>query len=159
MGCDIHPHLELRDPKTGKWREAEPLDLGPRYQGDRRTKRHPFDDRNYSVFGFLTGTVRDRDVKHLVDAPRGVPKDSPLYAQYGEPNDSYDCDYHSHSWVGLDELLAFDYEQTSFNRWATGGGMTPLREALGEFFFRDMKAIVGLTEDPKDTRVVFWFDN
>ena len=77
---------------------------------------------------------------------------------------------HSFSWLGLDELLAFDYGQTFEDRRCmkdgngaadagSGNGVTvTFLEFLGLAFFRDL-AIMRCLGDPSQIRVVFGFDN
>lgn len=57
MGCDIHSYVEVRGP-DGKWAVVS-------------SKFEPFRDRNYGVFAFLTGTVRNYSgIPGIVPAPR-----------------------------------------------------------------------------------------
>jgi hypothetical protein len=150
VGCDIHDYAEVR--LDGRW-----------------TARYSiFDtDRNYAWFGFLAD-VRNYSHSPVIAAPRGLPDDADLDAE--EREDALWCDFHSHSWLTLAELLAYDYDQVIWDRRITKGGNgaalaeegegqhLPLREFLGETFFRRLQLLAELGK-PEDVRLVFWFDN
>jgi hypothetical protein len=147
MGCDIHSYAEKR--VDGKW---EPLGFSP------------FDQRRYGMFGFLAGVRNYSDVPPIA-APRGLPRDASAYVR--EESDNWGSDGHSHSWLSLEELSAFDYDAAVEDRRIMvgndggctakpgGGEMTTWREFLGPEFFEDLKR---LKSDGAE-RVVFWFDN
>jgi hypothetical protein len=139
MGCDIHPHAEVRDPTTGKWTEASASFIeGP----------NPFDWRSYSVFAFLAGVRNYSKVSGIVVEPRGLPEDSPFHEsqckqeespawgrRYEPVSEAYNGDYHSHSYVTLAELLAFNYDATFTDRRNNGstisdGQVTTYRDYL-----------------------------
>lgn len=154
MGCDIHIHAERRE--DDHWAYA-PM------------KGKPLGSRSYGVFGFLAN-ARNYSAIRPIAMPRGFPEDAS-----GTTRSAYDwwgCDAHTPSWLTIEELLAYDYEQqiedrrytrqeapNFFNGAATcepgdGKHMT-LREFLGERFFEDLK----LLSDGGAQRIVFWFDN
>lgn len=160
MGCDIHPHVEIRDPVTGKW-AIQKGDFG-RERNSHPTVVRPFKDCNYGVFAFLTGTVRnDEGIHGITLSPRRLPEDSPLRASQYEGFDQLNSgDDHSHSWLTFRELSSFDYHadvkysgQIDTNRPA----MT-YRKFLGKDFFSDLLKLQALGA-LDDVRVVFWFDS
>ena len=154
MGCDIHIWAER---KTPNGYEVVTADFA---EGSA-----PFDWRSYGMFGFLA------DVRNYSDVPpiseqRGMPDDASAEAKDG----SDWC--HSHSWLSVAELAAFDYDQPvedrrvsrqiAPNMWSGGctaehggGEMTTYREFLGEAFFDDLAKLVACGAD----RIVFGFDS
>lgn len=149
MGCDIHSVAERR--ADGKWEAIKGF--------------APFDWRSYGMFGFLAN-VRNYSAIPCISEPRGLPDDSPF------SEDHSDCDYHSGSWLSVDELSAFDYEQeiedrrvtrqVAPNMWSGAvtaepgeGAKTTFREFLGEGFFDDLQKL----KDIGAERIVFCFDN
>jgi len=174
MGCDIHPIAEVR--KEGKW-TAVTADVFPFSEWDRKYYKKdggsaPFDWRSYSMFAFLAG-VRNLDHCEPLSEPRGIPDDASEEAK--ELEAFWECNGHSHSYVTLQELLAFDYDKTFGNRrvtkqvgpnaWSGGelaeegeGEIVTYRENLGPHFFAHLEALKALGE-PQDVRVVFLFDN
>jgi hypothetical protein len=147
MGCDIHTVAQKKT--AAGW---EDLDF------------RPFDWRSYGMFGFLAG-VRNYSAVAPIAEKRGLPDDFDA--------DRFDCsDYHSRSWLSVDELTAFDYDQKMEDRRVTrqvaegwydggqtaepGGGVTmTYREFLGESFFADLLELQDIGAD----RIVFAFDN
>lgn len=147
MGCDIHTTAERR--VEGKWQEIEDL--------------FPFDWRAYGMFGFLAD-VRNYSAVPPISAPRGTPEDSPSYDD--------DDDRHSHSWLSVEELCAFDYDQAMEDRRVSvtlpsgvvsgAGTCSPgegrkmsFREFLGKAFFEDLAKL----REAGAERVVFCFDS
>lgn len=157
MGCDIHTRAQKRN--GDKWEDL-PFE--------------PFDWRSYGMFGFLAD-VRNYSAVPPIAQPRGLPPDivrsNPNF--YGEHDDDYNgFGDHSFSWLSVEELLAFDYDQpledrrvtrqTAPNLWdggctaePGGGKMTTYREFLGESFFRDLDRLKEIGAE----RVVFGFDS
>lgn len=147
MGCDIHTHAERR--VDGKWQAVPEVT--------------PFDWRSYGMYGFLAG-VRNYSAVPQIAQRRDVPAD--LSGPVREDYERWDCDAHSASWLSLDELLAFNYDQPVEDRRVTingnggctaergGGEMTTYREFLGKQFFDDLEKMKAVGAE----RVVFWFD-
>ena len=158
MGCDIHTHLE-RQRADGSW---EQLQLG--YE--------PLGHRDYGLFGVLAD-VRNYSVVPPIAEPRDLPEDvSPeVRANFEE----WECDAHTPSWLTVQELVEFDYDQlmndrrvvrqTGPNSWDHGATGTPsegtpktYREFLGGHVMDQIEDLRALG-DPAQHRLVFWFDN
>lgn len=175
MGGDIHSFAEVKNAQTGKWEkvgEVFPLDEYDRKACNKEFGDSPFDWRSYSMYGFLAG-VRNYSHCEPLSEPKGLPDDlSPEVAKEAE---EWAGDGHSHSWLTLKELLAFDYDKTFRDKRVTKqvapdfwndaalaeegeGAHVTYRERLGEPFFRALEVLKTLGE-PENVRVVFWFDN
>lgn len=105
MGCDIHCYVEkLGD--DGIWRSVDPVGNDPRWM---RPGQLQWDfDRNYCSFAVMAGVRNSHDMEPISE-PRGLPSDvSPLVKA---ESDGFDVDGHSHSWLMLAELLAFDFDK------------------------------------------------
>jgi len=151
MGCDIHVVIEKKI--EGKWVQIDVPDV--------------FDYRSYGYFGFLAN-VRNYSAITPIDDPRGVPED--VKEQYKEIIN--DDNYHSFSWLSVEELLNYNYDQIIKDRRCTrrigenyysgactceiGEGLKfSLRDFLSVNFFENLKRL----KDAKADRIVFWFDN
>ena len=151
MGCDIHTFSERRT-LDGQWETV---------------KFAPFDWRSYAIFGFLAG-VRNSAMVTPISEPRGLPEDARSWVI----DQFCGMDYHTPSWLGVQELLDFDYEQIIENQRCTRqlgfnyfsgaetcdvgeGEKTTYREFLGEGFFADLNKLKELNAD----RIVFAFDS
>jgi hypothetical protein len=147
MGCDIHSQAEKRI--NGKWEVIPDL--------------HPFDWRQYGMFGFLAD-VRNYSAVPPLSQPRDLPE--------GSPSDGEDLGDHSYSWLSVEELTAFDYDQPMEDRRVTRqiapnvtsgavtcepgeGEKTTFREFLGPAFFKDLEELKAAGAE----RVVFGFDS
>lgn len=147
MGCDIHFHVEKKD-ENGKWISADKWTVDPWGDDDPDyidVKREDsfYHDRNYLLFGILAH-VRDRSVTPI-SSPRGLPKD--VSPEVKKRSDDYGADGHSHSWLTLAELLAYDWD-VAMNTYAAPTSFVretlPKLQALGS---------------PENVRIVFFFDN
>lgn len=177
MGCDIHTHVEVRG-ADGKWHlNRDPVFPMKRWTGPDTppaddVTNEIFDNRCYSLFGWLADVRNYSEVPPL-DQPRGLPKD--VSEGVGALAEEWRGDGHSHSYFTAEELLAVDYEKVVedrrytqevapnlFNGAATcepgKGEMKTLREHIGKHHVAQIEALCKLG-DPKDVRVVFWFDN
>lgn len=167
MGCDIHLWYERKN-FLSEWEDVPvPLD---------EWKAGPLDHRSYAIFGFLADVRNYSAIKPICE-PRGWPEDF-RYSSAGRTDDRYWCrddydydfmfdEYHTHTWLSIDELLNYDYDQLVEDRRVTinnNGGCTcepgdgkteTLREFLGEGFFRDLKTL----KECGVERIVFAFDN
>jgi hypothetical protein len=154
MGCDIH--ITYQRKVKDKWENAYP-------------EGTPLDSRDYGIYGFLANVRNYSDVKPISEQ-RGLPDDYvPDEDEYSLSN-LYNVNIHSCSWLSIDELLNFDYDQMTEDRRVTingDGGCTcrpgegqkiqkmTYREFLGEHFFNDLE----LLKAAKVERIVFGFDN
>lgn len=152
MGCDIHPYAERKT--DNGWEKIEGL--------------HPFDWRSYGMFGFLAN-VRNYSAVPPLSEPRDLPDD--ISDAVRAESESWKGDGHSHSWLSVAELSAFNYdadmEDRRVSRRVNGyihGGCTcdpgegenmTYRQFLCEDFFDDIKKL----QDAGAGRIVFWFDN
>jgi hypothetical protein len=153
MGCDIHTHAERK--VDGKYEAIKDL--------------HPFDWRSYAMFGWFADVRNYSDVPPLSDE-RGLPDD--VSDSVRTEHMGWGGDAHTASWMSVEELTAFNYDQPVEDRRVMvqlaenvvsgagtsdhgGGEMTTYREFLGPAFFRDLDALVSAGAD----RIVFWFDN
>lgn len=113
MGCDIHLHVEKQNP-LGEW-EHVPDPEGADWADPRRW----YHGRNYNLFAILADVrnghgfagVRTGDGFNPIDNPRGLPDD--VSADVRKMSDDWDTDGHSHSWLTVGEVLAYDWDQTS----------------------------------------------
>jgi len=154
MFGDIHSHAERRD-ASGKWTKVPDL--------------APFHARSATIHGWLAD-VRNEAVLPPIAARRGLPTD--LSTAVARNFMGWEDFAHSMSWVGVDELLAFDYDaawldsrtikRPHIDPWVNRlppesrqGTRRTFRELLGDEYFRDLEnlQIVGAE------RVVFWFDS
>jgi len=153
MGCDIHTYAERK--------------VGDRYE--LISNLTPFDWRSYGMYGFLADVRNYSDVPPLAEQ-RGLPDDAAAATKEAASNMAGDA--HSHTWLSVADLTAFDYclpledrrvtVQLAENMWSGagtagpgGGEMTTYREFLGDEFFADLAKLKEAGAD----RVVFWFDN
>ena len=153
MACDIHVWAERR--ADGCW---EVLGCMP----------EALESHDYGMFGFLAG-IRNYSAVTPIAECRGLPQD----AGNGVREAFEDCDGpHSASWLSLEELLSFNYDQPMEDRRATraiepigvdgratadpgGGETTTYREFLGEHFLKALEELKAAGAE----RIVFWFDN
>lgn len=156
MGCDIHAVIERRQATYGdrhEWLNSGDPDIG----------------RNYEMFAVLAG-VRNYDGIAPITEPRGLPSfkgwerfsDGEKWLSFHSWSDKpcremvewaerYDSDGHSHSWLTLAEIKAYDTEQEVFDAhvvtgrdddgkvlsvargvYRSGEDVTPTMEAVGK---------------------------
>jgi|TARA_R110000796_G_scaffold76145_1_gene170417 hypothetical protein len=112
----------------------------------------PYQGRNYSLFGVLAG-VRDsgNHMDKIVDWERGLPDD--VSSDICSLSDEWGIDGHSHNHIYMDELINSKYYTMSEKELEELG--------LHTHFFNDtINTILHFVGgDPKDIRLVFWFDN
>lgn len=159
MGCDIHTTAE-RKTEAG----YEPITNIEFTNGSA-----PFDWRDYGMFGLLAGVRNYSDIKPLSEL-KGIPKD--VSRDVREEYDDWGMDAHSASWLYIDELVEFKYDEQMEDRRITmkmpngvvsgaetatpgGGELMTYRKFLGEAFFADLSRL----EECGADRIVFWFDN
>lgn len=169
MACDIHDYLEIR--REGRWEYAGD-DAFPGNEYDFE-KHSPFDGvRSYGLYGFLAD-VRNYSQVPSVACKRGLPAD--VTSEVQAQSEEWDVNGHSHTWVSLAELLAYDYDQVIWDRRVTkqispglwsGAAIAQqgedehltLREFLGEWFFGRLELLKKFGA-PEDVRIIMWFDN
>jgi hypothetical protein len=152
MGCDIHITYQKKVNNT--WIDA--------YPGG-----SPLNYRSYALFGFLAN-VRNYSGITPISEPRGLPEDyEPDDDDHSLSNLRDNVDTHSCSWLSIDELLSFNYDQMTEDRRVMrngNGGCTcepgegekmTYREFLGEGYFEDLE----LLKEAGVERIVFGFDN
>lgn len=163
MGCDIHMQVERRvNGKWQRVEKLPPrpcscCDGRGHYEGrpsdkcywcGERSQREtgeatpgidtsPFHDRNYTVFSVLADVRNDGYVTPICQ-PRGLPDDRHVLLRKDEDcpeegEQDYDYGDHSHSWLTLAELRAYDWKQIvrdegfldaeSFAAWDKAGGI------------------------------------
>ena len=149
MGTDIHVTVQL---ETNSGYEDINLDF------------YPFDNRNYGVFGFLA------DVRNYSHVPPISPRRGyPTGYEIRDGDDHYD--YHSASWLTVNELANFNYDTEFEDRrtmkevfpghfngaWDAGEGngrITTFRAFLMPSFFDDLEKLI----KSGASRIVFDFD-
>lgn len=152
MGCDIHLWVERQGntgawefvgppmlAHVGDFETAEEMEAFPgevyggsydEYMGRLHKEwNNPFDvGRNYDLFAILANVrngygfagVDTGDGFNIIHAPKGVPEDATEPYRYQV--NRWGADGHSHSWLTLAELEAFDWEQTTKHRgWVSAG--------------------------------------
>jgi len=147
MGCDIHAYGEKQTPDGYEMIESF----------------FPFNYRNYGLYGFLAN-VRNYSAVKPISELRGLPACS---AGVKKEYDEWDSDAHSSSWLSLDELERFNYDDDMEDRRVTrnndggctcdagDGKKTTYREFLGDRYFEELAKLKELGAN----RIVFWFDN
>ena len=168
MGCDIRVYIEVENSK-GDWE----VNTKPVFHADQRKKRvHPDFNRSYSVFGFLAG-VRNYSDCEPISVPKGLPRNVSIEVQ--QKYLSNEESHHTCSFLTLEELLTFDYEQIFWDRRITKevgpnhfdgaayatevdeGKIVTYREHVG-LAFQDRLDEMKLLGDLAQVRMVFWFD-
>lgn len=141
MGCDIHCVAEIKRAQG----YVRTVDLG--FGGG---LGEPFGAGPYAVFSFLADVRNDADIRPIA-MPRGWPGDASKEAQayYKE----WTADAHSASWLLVEELSSFDYDQIA--QTGASGMPTAYREFLGPDFFDDLHRL----QEGRASRIVFFFDN
>jgi len=178
MGCDIHVYVEARG-ANGKWecqdkvwKEADGEFRLYAQFGDCARKANPqynepayrYINRDYILFSVLAD-VRNgsEDKTPFIDEARGLPED--VTPEVKEQSESMGEDGHSHSWLLLSEVLAWegwdrDYSIKDFDDKAIPVLKTkPLREWCWTFWQKVIPAMKQLRDDPANVRMVFFFDN
>lgn len=139
MGCDIHmaverrengrwvrvmPPVEARDPWLVEWAAKQPADNW----SHKRAEVTWYSDRNYDCFAVLAD-VRNNGHITPIATPRGFPDDlSDGVRALLDENRPDDCDDvwmgdHSHTWLLLSEVLAYDWDKGTLN-----DGVVPFHE-------------------------------
>lgn len=177
MSTLISDHYEIR--QGGVWTEVERPALPDFNEMDDETidhiltehARHPLHlDQDYGVYAVLAN-VRNSICVEPIAFPRGLPDD--LSASVRERH-AYETSsrvtqgHHHESWFSLHELQSFDWDQPLRDLNLTADG-SRRREEDGLVIYRDVVRSAELltrilpflraqVADPRDVRMVFWFD-
>ncbi|CAM3049052.1 hypothetical protein HP548_30870 [Paenibacillus taichungensis] len=107
--------------------------------------------RNYDLFSILSNTRNDRNLK-FISAPRGLPSDlSPELREVALENKD---DFYDHSWLLLEELLQFNWEERFY--CDTFMEYRNVKQVCSDFILETIPKLSALGEF-KDVRVIFWF--
>ena len=139
MGTDIHMYAEVllsrhsgpsewtvvgrEFPSTyhheGRLNVIHSYSDGDQWESNQRYTVHPYEDRNYDLFAILADVrnglgfagVQTGEGFNVIAEPRGLPSDvSPYVKKEFGGDESW---YHSTSWLSLDEIISFDWDQVS----------------------------------------------
>jgi len=128
MGCDIHLYVEVK--RKGKWESADEWkDVPIDEREDGKTKEVDYDKRfyharNYNLFSILANVrnghgfagVKTGEGFVPICEPKGLPADVTKLVK--ADSDSWNGDGHSHSWLTVAELMAYDWTQsTKLSGW------------------------------------------
>lgn len=191
MGTDIHLAIEVRT--NGVWHPVKLTEAqwasAPVFPG------YNWFIRSYDLFAILAGVRNGRAFAGFktgegfrpIAEPRGLPNDlsSELQAlasdkvEYEDAQERFGTGWlgdHSHSWLSLRELGAYDWDQTTrhaeyeqdpdlpagcstFDAKQIGWSEpVTYRQSAGQFYTEFMPALAKLGE-PDDVRIVFGFDS
>lgn len=116
MGTDIHLRVQARD-SEGQWRWAD--GIGDVYDYNSDSNKRWYSERNYDLFGILAG-VRCNHL-NAISEQKGWPEEfealipgSTDTYEYAEWTWEAGIGEHGLSWLGLDEILAYDWSQVFF---------------------------------------------
>lgn len=107
MGCDIHVYIEKK--KDGKWVPAEGLIRSSDGTLDVPYPARFYTNRNYDLFGFLTGGEVRRNPGIYLSKPKGLPKD--ISPEIKRQSEVWGSGAHNHSWLTLKELRSVDWNK------------------------------------------------
>lgn len=162
MGCDIHLmvekkvyHYDDEKKENGKWVNIDKwIENEDAFRFDEKDKmiipreERFYSGRNYNLFSALAGVRSSSFINTppTISKPKGVPKDASSF--YKREVRKWKGDGHSHSWLTLAELKAFD--------WSEYG------KTCDEFRLETIPALEkckshNTTDD--EVRIVFFFDN
>ena len=105
------------------------------YEWNEKLTMHPYSSRNYDVFAILADVRNGYGFAGVdtgegfipIDKPKGVPDDASNY--YKALVKEWDSDGHSHSYFTMEELDAYDWEQTTVHRgWVDLEGYKVFKE-------------------------------
>lgn len=112
MGCDIHAYVEVRNGDV--WKSA---DVWTEEDGWFSANPTVYNDRNYSLFAILAGVrngvgfagCKTGEGFNPISIPRGLPVD--VSFEVKRCSDLWGSDGHSHSWLTIAELKAYNWDQ------------------------------------------------
>lgn len=126
MGCDIHLYVERR--VNGRWESADTWTPNEYYTPGEDDGERPitvkyedrfYTSRNYDLFAMLANVrnghgfagIKTGDGFIPITAPRGLPED--VCNEVRAESDAWGDNGHSHSWLTVAELDAYDWQQTT----------------------------------------------
>ncbi len=165
MGCDIHLFVEKKiyniigfEKKEywisiDKWTKNEYFHFYPNEpEWEVSIENEMYSKRNYFLFSILAN-VRNKDNSIIpISIPRGLPDD--VTKEIKILSDYEGADGHSHSWLSVKEILEYNWNQEYFK----DGKKYLYRDICSEFIDGFIPELLKIA-DPKDLRIVFWFDN
>lgn len=174
MGCDIHLYVERYNEYDEQWEyiyQEEKYRDEPSYENSIDTKNYyGYKGRNYNLFSILAG-VRNGIGIEPISKPRGVPDD--ISPEVSGCLKRIASDGHSYSYFTLKELLDFDWnrvyddgtnwEDNAIQRVKKRLKLEPddvitYKDLAGDFYDVTLMRLTLLDENPKNVRIVFWFD-
>lgn len=213
MGCDIHIYVERKtengweaaqgiNPWIAKYKEyaSDARDRGE-YDRAAELEKHVvemeanelwvyegwiYKNRSYALFAMLADVRNNYNYKPICQ-PKGLPAD--ISDVVRREADRWGDDGHSHSWLTLQELLAYDWDQTAtVTGWVTKDKAEQYRRTgkrpsswfyytsdrdnyeyiswqvkysdhAKDFIDYSLLKLKQFACPPEDVRIVFWFDN
>lgn len=142
MGCDIHPHIEVKI--NGKWEHYSIPQL----------------QRCYALFTRICGVrMREDSTIQPISKPRGLPDDISDITRIEWEFDGG----HSATWLNREELCALiDWHEEYIESINPGYGYTAQHHQWGYMTGNDFLSNPGTGSNPKeyeDVRFICWFDN
>lgn len=127
MGCDIHLYVETRN-ANGEWVNVPAKGHMPLTDFHTKYGYDPdwFEGRSYDTFAILANVrnghgfagVKTGDGFRPIAKPRGLPKDTSAEVRRGAVD--WGIDGHSHSWLTVAEIDAYDWDQETFREGVVG---------------------------------------
>lgn len=132
MGCDIHLYVEKRNVTTRQWEAVKGVnepeieetlgiienckargsstDYWERRLEELRTGTTDFiwEGRHYLLFEVLAGVRAGHEILPI-SPPKGLPED--ISPEANESTNGWGCDGHSHSYLSVSELKAYNWDQ------------------------------------------------
>jgi len=123
MGCDVHMVVQVR--RENGWETVKfPNKWFGKYDNEPEFSLSAYSDRNYDVFAML-GNVRNGrgfagcdtgDGFDFISDCRGYPEDFEIDSGESDYHQGFWMGDHSHTWISLEELNAFDFSKTTVHR-------------------------------------------
>jgi hypothetical protein len=157
MGCDIHMFPEHRNEFC--WvhvyrHEPDQYTIKDRFPRRDRDNYFAWGNRWYWLFGQLAGV---RGGGPPIAEPRGYPED--MDEDVKEHIESYEPDFHTASWLTLEELQKHDWEaavsRASEDDYFEADDAPRYLSAVRGWLSR----LAEIDPDPRKVRIVFAFDN
>ena len=141
MGCDIHGFLE--------WK---------RFKGDDGwfILGIPPDDRWYDTFAVLAGVRNYVEGLEPIAEKRGVPDDASYETK--EEVEKWGVDGHSHTWLTIDDIDNYDWNQVVTDRDGVQVRASMLLTPNWVAFINYMRELSRIHGKNK-VRLIIWFDN